>query len=239
MNMYGYEIVRESDLAHYGLKGMKWGTRRWQNEDGSFNSAGKQRYFGSGGGENYKPVGGGGGSRSAKGNAHRALAKVYDINERFYSKHGNKTMASANKAAKAQQLKKADTADQHKQKKQEDRLNKNFEKIDARVNKSFQDTEAGRAKTREKLYKKGASDEKIKDFDRGTKYVRAGQNRVRSVVDTYKSMQLSAVQDRSIKKTKEYKRAISQFKSVSRNTPLATLGYAMKEAGKDQERKKK
>ena len=114
MNMYGYEIVRESDLAHHGIKGQKWGIRRFQNKDGSFNSAGKQRYFGSGGGENYKPVGSGGGSRSAKGSAHRALAKVYDINERFYSKHGNKTMASANKAAKAQQLKKAEEADKKK-----------------------------------------------------------------------------------------------------------------------------
>lgn len=33
-------------LVHYGLKGMKWGQRRWQNEDGSFNNAGKERYFG-------------------------------------------------------------------------------------------------------------------------------------------------------------------------------------------------
>lgn len=34
------------ELYHYGLKGMKWGTRRWQNEDGTFNEAGKTRYFG-------------------------------------------------------------------------------------------------------------------------------------------------------------------------------------------------
>lgn len=33
-------------LCHYGLKGMKWGQRRWQNEDGTFNAAGKARYFG-------------------------------------------------------------------------------------------------------------------------------------------------------------------------------------------------
>ena len=33
-------------LCHYGLKGMKWGQRRWQNADGTFNSAGKVRYFG-------------------------------------------------------------------------------------------------------------------------------------------------------------------------------------------------
>lgn len=33
-------------LCHYGLKGMKWGQRRWQNVDGTFNAAGKARYFG-------------------------------------------------------------------------------------------------------------------------------------------------------------------------------------------------
>lgn len=33
-------------LCHYGLKGMKWGTRRWQFDDGRFNDAGKARYFG-------------------------------------------------------------------------------------------------------------------------------------------------------------------------------------------------
>lgn len=33
-------------LCHYGLKGMKWGTRRWQYQDGRFNADGKARYFG-------------------------------------------------------------------------------------------------------------------------------------------------------------------------------------------------
>lgn len=30
-------------LAHYGIKGMKWGVRRYQNEDGSLTEAGKKR----------------------------------------------------------------------------------------------------------------------------------------------------------------------------------------------------
>ena len=29
-------------LAHYGIKGMKWGVRRYQNEDGSLTAAGKK-----------------------------------------------------------------------------------------------------------------------------------------------------------------------------------------------------
>ena len=31
-------------LAHYGVKGQKWGTRQWQNYDGSYTEAGKQHY---------------------------------------------------------------------------------------------------------------------------------------------------------------------------------------------------
>ena len=35
------------DLQHYGIKGMRWGIRRWQNEDGSYTEEGKRRYSGS------------------------------------------------------------------------------------------------------------------------------------------------------------------------------------------------
>ena len=32
------------NLQHSGIKGQKWGVRRFQNEDGSLTEAGKQRY---------------------------------------------------------------------------------------------------------------------------------------------------------------------------------------------------
>jgi len=31
-------------IAHHGIKGMKWGVRRYQNEDGTLTAAGKKRY---------------------------------------------------------------------------------------------------------------------------------------------------------------------------------------------------
>lgn len=34
----------EEFLAHHGIKGQKWGVRRWQNEDGSLTEAGKKKY---------------------------------------------------------------------------------------------------------------------------------------------------------------------------------------------------
>jgi len=33
----------DNELYHYGVKGMKWGVRRYQNKDGSLTSAGKKR----------------------------------------------------------------------------------------------------------------------------------------------------------------------------------------------------
>ena len=34
----------ENELYHRGIPGMKWGIRRFQNEDGTLTPAGKERY---------------------------------------------------------------------------------------------------------------------------------------------------------------------------------------------------
>ena len=37
-------MCEENSLKHHGIKGMKWGKRRFQNADGSLTEAGKRRY---------------------------------------------------------------------------------------------------------------------------------------------------------------------------------------------------
>lgn len=38
-------IIVNGELYHHGVKGQKWGVRRFQNADGSLTTAGKKRYF--------------------------------------------------------------------------------------------------------------------------------------------------------------------------------------------------
>lgn len=38
--------MNADELKHYGIKGMKWGVRRFQNSDGSLTTDGKKRYSG-------------------------------------------------------------------------------------------------------------------------------------------------------------------------------------------------
>lgn len=37
-------IAMNQELCHHGILGMKWGIRRYQNEDGSLTAAGRKRY---------------------------------------------------------------------------------------------------------------------------------------------------------------------------------------------------
>ena len=42
--MWQYNNTYSSELYHWGIKGQKWGVRRFQNEDGTLTPAGKKRY---------------------------------------------------------------------------------------------------------------------------------------------------------------------------------------------------
>ena len=41
-----FYVISNDELYHHGIKGQKWGVRRFQNEDGSLTPAGEKRYYG-------------------------------------------------------------------------------------------------------------------------------------------------------------------------------------------------
>ena len=122
--------MREVELYHHGIKGQKWGIRRFQNKDGSYKPGSEGRYDGDGSN---------GPKRTLKGNLHRLAASNYNLNARTYSKLGNKALASMNKVAANSSLKKAEAADLAAQKKRNEKLaakeNKRNEKIAAKEQK--------------------------------------------------------------------------------------------------------
>ena len=83
VNFTGLPDLDENSLEHWGIMGMKWGLRRWQNHDGTLTQAGKERYYS---GKNQK------GTRLANalryddnGNFGRLDPSVKDQKRAYYS----------------------------------------------------------------------------------------------------------------------------------------------------------
>ena len=38
------DLISSEELYHHGIKGQKWGVRKYQNKDGSLTPAGRERY---------------------------------------------------------------------------------------------------------------------------------------------------------------------------------------------------
>lgn len=78
-------ITVNNELKHYGVKGQKWGVRRYQNNDGSLTPEGRRRYGdndndnnrgNSGGGDNSGGGGNRGGNNSNNNNSNKRLENV-------------------------------------------------------------------------------------------------------------------------------------------------------------------
>ena len=42
--MWSYNYTNPNEIYHHGIKGQKWGVRRYQYADGTYTPAGKKRY---------------------------------------------------------------------------------------------------------------------------------------------------------------------------------------------------
>lgn len=81
--------MENNELQHWGVKGMKWGIRRYQNKDGTLTEAGKKRYAKEE--EAAK-------KKAEQEEAARKQEHDYAIADRLYEEHARPTIRACNSA---------------------------------------------------------------------------------------------------------------------------------------------
>ena len=75
--------MRTNELAHYGVRGMKWGVRRYQNKDGSLTAAGRKRYSDDGpSGKTAKPKASNGKVSTSEAPKKKSISEMSDDERR-------------------------------------------------------------------------------------------------------------------------------------------------------------
>lgn len=91
-------VILNDELAHHGIKGQKWGVRRFQNPDGSLKLAGRKRYGG------YDP--------NNESYASKMQKRLDKINEK-YPENARKKDRALNKEYKQEVKKLASEIEEH------------------------------------------------------------------------------------------------------------------------------
>lgn len=149
-----------NELKHYGTLGQKWGVRKWQNPDGTFNEAGKERYFGKSKAKTTKNEENGGTNGTTKKNTEEDKIGNKESDVKDYLKFRNKMLKERTRDD-------LNSWYRDKQKKADKQLVKDAKKVDKQQEKmyknqlkDFYDNPEDLVSDLDKMYKVGGKENK-------------------------------------------------------------------------------
>lgn len=194
----------QAELYHHGIKGQKWGVRRYQNSDGSLTAAGRERYD----------------SLSDR------QKKKYDKFEKSINRQIEKSKQRDEKFSQARQ-KRLNKATEKLDKKI-DRLKKDVHSFDP-IKNGLKDDKGRELLSKEDvrnsvnaLKNKIAKIEqkrktKVRDAKDYSRYLAKGEKQYNDVLTKYRDAKLSSFLDSGIKKDPAYKEAVRKYTLQSIN----------------------
>lgn len=166
-------FMNENDLYHWGIKGMKWGVRRYQNADGSLTAAGRKRYTNSDG------------TLNEKGKKYYAKERARLIAERKAIKNAQKTNDQLSRLEAQRRnneaLKKATTPKKEEAPKPKTAKEMTDEELDKAIARAKKEDEYNRLRP-EPVKKPGFMDDLISNVVKPA-VMQSGKNMLVSVMD--------------------------------------------------------
>ena len=98
--MGDFDNITYDEIKHHGIKGQKWGVRRYQNEDGSLTAAGKKRYGTSENFERQYPADKKKSDMAAIGSSRDAVRGAKEVNRNLREVEKEKSSKKQKKANK-------------------------------------------------------------------------------------------------------------------------------------------
>ena len=184
--------IKEDELYHHGIKGQKWGVRRFQNPDGTLTGVGQKRYVK---------------QQNKADRFSRSMDKYIARSEKSDTKILSKREQNRAKLEGKFDKKIAKSeADAHSYDSIRDGLKDNKgrtiftkEDVDSMVGALNKRTEELKAKKNSKL----------QDFDNGTKAVTAGSKKYNEIMKNYRDVKVNQILTGT--KSPEYKKAVKAY----------------------------